>query len=166
MIIFKFSTCQMKTSSKKYRTFFGSSRFLFNNMTKITIQLKILKAKMLDQSYYVGGVINSTNTGGSFSKSHRPSASIVKSEKRKNPNRWFDDPRCKVGKPEELWYLFCAEIWSDYLEGSCWILLNIYSFVTIIQRKTWWISNAFHVLYLQSKLMRTWRPGYFKLQNV
>lgn len=32
--------------------------------------------------------------------------------------------------------IFFAEIWSDHLEGPCWILLNIYSFVTIIQRKT------------------------------
>ena len=165
MIIFNL---QMKTSSQKYRTLFGSSRFFFSN-----IWLKSLYySRFWKQTCWIkatrGGVINSTNMGGSFPKissTHGPPSWNPKSGRIQTAEA--DDPRFKVGKTGgTLMMIFCAEIWSDYLEGSCWILLNIYSFVTIIQRKTWWISNAFHFLHLRSKLMRTWRPGYFELQNV
>lgn len=97
-----------------------------------------------------------------------PWASIVKSEKWKNPNRGsFEDPRCKVGKPEELWWWFFLQKYGVIiLKGLveyCWISIVL---SPLSKEKPLWISNAFHFLHLQSKLMRTWRPGYFELQNV
>ena len=81
-----FSTCQMKTSSKKYLTFFGSSMFFFNIWLKSLYYSRSWKQKCWIKATRGGTQLNQHQWQlPKISSTHGPPSWNPK--KRKNPNR-------------------------------------------------------------------------------